>query len=248
MGSKLLDFFHQADEIGGLPAKIRLAVLSKNSSSKAKSMEDSIENIQNMQESFDTMSKEFDKANINSVPKATRKVTNEDTVKNLRKYISAFSDMFLFQAEEHNLKTSAQQITVKIAESIEVNRASIWLYNEDKSGVVCLNLYEQDKKVHSEGAVLTKEVFPKYFKMLENNMTLAADDAHTHPGTAEFSEVYLTPLGITSMLDVPIFVKGKMAGLICHEHTGPKRKWTSDEENFAYLMSSILGNILEHRK
>jgi hypothetical protein len=248
MGNKLLSFFDKADELGGLPAKIRLAVLCKNSSSKAKSMEDSIENIQNMRKSFGIMSQEFDKANINSVSKATSKATPEDTIKSLRKYISAFSDMFLFQAEDHNLKTSAQQITVKIAESIDVNRASIWLYNEDKSGVVCLNLYEQDKKMHSEGAILTKVAFPKYFKVLGSNMTLAADDAHTHSGTAEFSEVYLKPLGITSMLDVPIFVKGEMAGLICHEHTGPKRKWTSDEENFAYLMSSILGNILEHRK
>ncbi|CAA6829034.1 MAG: GAF domain-containing protein [uncultured Aureispira sp.] len=243
MGDRLLDFYHKADKVGGLPAKIRLAVLSKSSSSKAKSMEDSAYNIQNMQKSFDIINREFNEASTSSVSNTTTK----DTVDSLRKYISAFSDMFLFQAEDHNLKTSAQQITVKIAESINVNRASIWLYNEDRSGVVCLNLYQQDKKTHSEGAILTKVAFPKYFKILESNRTLAADDAHTHYGTAEFSEVYLTPLGITSMLDVPIFAKGKMVGLICHEHTGPKRKWNSDEENFAYLMSSILGKILEHR-
>lgn len=248
MGDKLLGFFDKAQQVGGLPAKIRLAILSRNSSSKAKSMEDSVANIQHMQKSFDVLCKEFDKASGNAVPQMSTKTNTEDTVKKLRNYISAFSDMFMFQAEDHKLKTSAEQITVKIAETINVNRASIWLYNEDKSGVVCLNLYEKDKNLHSEGAILTKLVFPKYFKMLESNMTLAADDAHTHPGTAEFSEVYLTPLGITSMLDIPIFVKGKMAGLICHEHTGPKRKWTSDEENFAYLTSSILGSILEHRK
>ncbi len=243
MGNKLLDFFDKADKVGGLPAKIRLAVLSKSSSSNAKSMEDSIENIRNMQNSFDIVSKEFEKKEGNSLSKATTK----DTINSLRKYISAFSDMFLFQAEDHNLKTSAQQITVKIAESINVNRASIWLYNEDKSGVVCLNLYQQDKKTHSEGAILSKVDFPNYFKILETNRTLAADDAHTHFGTAEFSEVYLKPNGITSMLDVPIFAKGEMVGLICHEHTGPKREWNSDEENFAHLMSSILGNILKHR-
>jgi hypothetical protein len=248
MADKLSDFFTRAEKVGGLPAKIRLAMISKCSSSKAKSMEDSAESIQNMQKSFDIMSKEFEKESTGSMSKASPTTTAKDTVKNLRNYISAFSDMLLFQAEDHNLKTSAQQMTVKIAESINVNRASIWLYNEDKSGVVCLNLYEQDKKKHSEGTILTKLLYPKYFKILETNRTLAADDAHTHYGTAEFSEGYLTPLGITSMLDVPIFVHGKMAGLICHEHTGPMRKWNSDEENFAYLMSNILGNLLERRK
>jgi GAF domain-containing protein len=47
------------------------------------------------------------------------------------------------------------------------------------------------------------------------------------------------------MLDVPIFANGKMIGVVCHEHTGSKRKWTSDEENFAYLMGNIVGLALE---
>lgn len=243
MGLKLSNYFLKADNVGGLPAKIRLAVLFKSSSSKAKSMEDSVENIQQMQKSFDTLNEEFGRKNTNLLSKDT----NKDTIQSLRNYISAFSDMLSFQAENHNLKFSAEQITIKIAESINVNRASIWLYNEEKSGIVCLTLYEQDKKKHSSGAELAKVDFPKYFKVLESNMTLAAEDAHTHFGTAEFSEVYLKPNGINSMLDVPIFVKGEMAGLICHEHTGPKRKWNSDEENFAYLMGSILGYILEYK-
>lgn len=243
MGNTLSNYFYKADTLGGLPAKIRLAVLFKNSSAKAKSMEDSVENVQNMQKSFDILNEEFGKKDTTVLSKDPTK----DTIKSLRNYISAFSDILSFQAENHNLKFSAEQITIKIAESINVNRASIWLYNEEKSGIVCLTLYEQDKKRHSEGAALAKADFPKYFKVLEGNMTLAAEDAHTHPGTAEFSEVYLKPNGINSMLDVPIFVKGEMAGLICHEHTGPKRKWTSDEENFAYLMGSILGYVLEHR-
>lgn len=98
---------------------------------------------------------------------------------------------------------------------------------------------------HSKGVELKKSDFPNYFATIANSRTLSAEDAHTHSGTKEFSESYLTPLGINSMLDVPIFANGKMAGVVCHEHTGPKRKWTSDEENFAYLMGNLVGLSIE---
>jgi GAF domain-containing protein len=59
--------------------------------------------------------------------------------------------------------------------------------------------------------------------------------------------VYLQPLGISSMLDVPILHEQKMVGVICHEHVGPRRTWNSDEENFAYLMSNFVALALEKK-
>jgi GAF domain-containing protein len=47
------------------------------------------------------------------------------------------------------------------------------------------------------------------------------------------------------MLDVPIWVKHKMVGGVCHEHVGSLRVWNSDEESFAYLMASFVALALE---
>ncbi|MFK7797507.1 MAG: GAF domain-containing protein [Aureispira sp.] len=246
MGNKLLDYFNKADEIGGLPAKIRLAALSKSSSLQAKTMEDSLENIQSMQKSFEVLSQEFDKRNPVKAAKAID-YTARDTIKSLRGYIKAFSDVILAQSKQDTLELASQQITTVIAESIYVNRASVWFYNEDESGMVCINLYERNRELHSQGAILRKSDYPEYFKTLATNRTLVADDVRIHPGTIELVESYMIPHGITSMLDVPIFANGKMVGLICHEHTGPKRNWTSDEENFAYLMGNILSNSFKNR-
>jgi GAF domain-containing protein len=38
-----------------------------------------------------------------------------------------------------------------------------------------------------------------------------------------------------------------MVGIICHEHVGPIRNWTVDEENFAYLMSNIVAMAIESK-
>ena len=52
------------------------------------------------------------------------------------------------------------------------------------------------------------------------------------------SETYLKPLGIKSMLDVPIMHKNKMIGVICIESL-TTREWNGIEVNFAELLSSI---------
>ena len=55
---------------------------------------------------------------------------------------------------------------------------------------------------------------------LEVESCIDAIDAATDPRTAEFLESYSKPLGIVSMLDVPIRVNGCIIGVVCHEHTG----------------------------
>ena len=60
--------------------------------------------------------------------------------------------------------------------------------------------------ISSKGYCLRADDFPSYFVALNENRVINAGDAHTHPATHEFSESYLTPLHIESMLDVPIRV------------------------------------------
>src|SRR5262245_40106980 len=87
---------------------------------------------------------------------------------------------------------------------LEVERASIWLYTEDRQNVRCSELYERSLARHSSGLELTEKDFPRYFEALRSERTIAADDALQDSRTSEFSETYLKPLGITSMLDAPI--------------------------------------------
>ncbi|HAA26927.1 MAG TPA: hypothetical protein DCE56_03620, partial [Cyanobacteria bacterium UBA8553] len=43
----------------------------------------------------------------------------------------------------------------------------------------------------------------------------------------------MTPLGISSMLDAPIRLKGQTVGVVCLEHVGDSRYWTPEDQNFA---------------
>ena len=143
------------------------------------------------------------------------------------------------------LQEALDQITETAAEILSVARASVWRYTEDGSQIECMSLYRADTKAHESGLKLSRSDFPIYFEALVSERVLVADDAHTHGATAEFSEVYLTPLGIGAMLDAPIRVGGRMIGVICNEHVGPERPWTSVEVQLATSLADFIALAME---
>jgi len=140
---------------------------------------------------------------------------------------------------------SFRRITEAAAETLEVSRVSIWRYREDRSGIDCVDLYQLDAASHSSGTRLHAADYPAYFKGLLEMELIVADDAHTNPHTCEFSENYLTQLGITSMLDAPIHFGNSVPYIICHEHVGPPRQWTADEKTFAIAIANLVSLALE---
>lgn len=136
--------------------------------------------------------------------------------------------------------SALQRISEVDAGTLGVDRVSFWRLNEDRTAVRCVELYELSANRHSSGQELIAGKYPAYFRALPQFDVLAADDAHRDPRTSEFSESYLTPLGITSMMDVPVSLNGVLVGVLCHEHVGPARQWTPDEQAFALAMASLV--------
>ncbi|MFB2934101.1 PAS domain S-box protein [Aerosakkonemataceae cyanobacterium BLCC-F154] len=144
-----------------------------------------------------------------------------------------------------DLVVAIQAITETAAKTLELERASVWLYKPEKLGIICLDLYERSSDRHSSGIELLSVDYPNYFEALQTERIIAAHDANTDPRTSEFSVNYLTPLGITSMLDAPIRLSGQMIGVICHEHIGNARFWTIEEENFAASLADFVALAME---
>ena len=143
------------------------------------------------------------------------------------------------------LNDSLRLITELAAQTLDISRASIWFYNDKRTKIRCVDLFEKDQGQHSSGIELTAADFPAYFKALAEERVIAIADAATDPRTREFDANYLQPLGIHLMLDAPIRGSGRMVGIICHEHTGPRRAWQPDEQSFAGSMADLVALSLE---
>jgi PAS domain S-box-containing protein len=74
---------------------------------------------------------------------------------------------------------------------------------------------------------------------------LATADAVSDPATHEFAADYLLPLGIASMLDIPVWRRGEMVGVVCHEHVGSRREWSIEEQDFAASVADLVSLALE---
>ena len=136
-------------------------------------------------------------------------------------------------------------VTQRAAETLNVDRVSIFLLSKNNKEIICRNLYEKKDEKWSSGLIFERELYPNYFSAIEKNIVVVADDAHTNIATAEFSKSHLSPLGIGAMLHAPIRQQGHVVGVICCEHVGGKRQWRSDEQSFVLGLADLISLNIE---
>ncbi|MDY3560553.1 PAS domain S-box protein [Gemmata sp. JC673] len=132
------------------------------------------------------------------------------------------------------------RVTEETARTLAVARVSVWRYTADRRAIRCADLYEAGAGRHTAGTELPAEVYPAYFRALEECDVIPTDDAAADPRTREFVASYLTPLGIGSLLDVTLRPFGRPEGVLCCEHVGPPRHWEADERVFAMAVGNLV--------
>jgi PAS domain S-box-containing protein len=169
-----------------------------------------------------------------------------DSERRLRQQSEALANLAQHKAlSQGNLQIAVHAITEVAAQSLDVERVGVWLYEGDRTQLRCIDLYEQSNHRHTANEILTAANYPTYFSELNAARVIAADDAQTDSRVREFLIPYFQPFGITSTLDAPIRVGGKIVGIVAHEHVGSLRQWTLTEQNFAGSIADFVALALE---
>lgn len=137
-----------------------------------------------------------------------------------------------------NLDTIIDYILKEAATVTKTNRVSFWKYYKDL--ITCKNLFSLDNQNLSDKNILDKESYPIYFETLKNKAIINAPDVFNKLETSEFQRLYFTKNHIKSMLDVPIFLSGQLAGVVCFESTDEKRDWDNEDINYARTISDVI--------
>ncbi len=144
-----------------------------------------------------------------------------------------------------NLQSSLNKIIEITSETLNISRVSIWLYNKEKTAIDCIALYRSKDKNFSAGLHLEAKNYTSYFKALDSGNAIVVNDAQYHKITHDFTENYLKPLNIKSMLDVPIKRGGKTIGVICSEQVDTIKEWSRYEINFSKSIAKSISLLLE---
>jgi PAS domain S-box-containing protein len=128
----------------------------------------------------------------------------------------------------------------------QTNRVSFWKYNKDS--ISQKNTFSTDVECLGKKKKLKKKLYPIYFETLQNNAIINAPDVFNTLETSEFEDLYFTQHRTKSILDVPIFSNGQLAGVVCFENTNQKRVWDNEDINYAKTTSDIISLAISSQK
>lgn len=147
-----------------------------------------------------------------------------------------------------NTDTSIRELTELAAETLDVSQVSFWLFNKKHSAMECKDLYSQADNSHSQGIILKRKDFPRYFKLLNEQTILVVNDVKHDERTSEFKNTFLEALNIDSLLCIPIMQNREFLGIICHEACNGIRNWNVQEQEFAMTLANNIALSLEIKK
>lgn len=146
------------------------------------------------------------------------------------------------------LSAALAEITEAAAETLGCRRVNVWLFDESANVLECIEHFDRGSNEHEMGFQLTADECPNYFAAVAQERTIAADNASEDPRTCEFAKEYIPKHGISSMLDASIHLHGELVGVVCHEHVGPPRHWTAEEQNFSGSVADFVALALDADK
>ena len=160
----------------------------------------------------------------------------------------AYQDVTLRLAQarvtgDRQLRDVLREVTEVAAAALRVNRVSVWFFFDERRSIRCDYLHEPQRGVEYEGTILHASDFPVYFNVLESSRVVRFVDHEGDPMSEELRHSYLAPLGITAMLDAPIYEGGDVVGIVCHEYVGSPRQWTDADSEFAASVGDIVARL-----
>lgn len=146
------------------------------------------------------------------------------------------------------LNTFIEHIALIASTFLDVDRVSIWFFDDDHQNMTCQVLYQAHTDQITSGMQLNAKTYPVYFAALQKNQIIVAHNAFTEPIFHEFKDDYLKALDIQALLDAPIRAGGDLIGIICIEHTGTARVWTIEEQRFLVSMAGLVEQAISNHK
>ena len=124
-----------------------------------------------------------------------------------------------------------------------IDRISYWSYNNE--GLHCESIYYFQIDRFEKNFFIEKDKYPIYYNSLENGLQIVASNVYNNTLTQELCLDYFPKYNIKSLLDTPIFINGKIIGILCFEKVEKNVEWDNEDINFARSLSDLIAIAIE---
>lgn len=162
---------------------------------------------------------------------------------------SHFEELSKLQVNESDtLDDVLTRLGEKLCICLHVERVNVWIFRHNPARIECIGDYDHNHKQFFKGEILKEEQIPTYFSHLKSDKTIKIKNVYESKISAELKDSYCVDHHIFSIMDIPVRIEGKLAGVLCFEDCKKERVWTDDEENFALAVSQIVSLSIENQK
>lgn len=164
---------------------------------------------------------------------------------NLSKYLEKLNLVLISQSQNRffydgNLIEGAKSLTKEVSEVSEIDRTSIWLYDDDLCKLECQQLYINSSNTWHTGIEVKVSDYPELFTLINTGHNIIVNDLDksTDPNINTVIQDYYIKLGIKAILIVPVIYAGTTVGILSNSDFKP-RVWTENEITFMQLIASL---------
>ncbi len=144
-----------------------------------------------------------------------------------------------------DLAASLAEINEVAVRGVQVSRCGVWLFDDTRSWISLVDLYDARTGKHSSGTKLLVSESREYFDALHRKRMLVVPDVRADARTASLLESYFGPENIGATIDVGLQLRGELKGCLCLEYAGGPYRWHPGEESFAAALADLVSLALE---
>jgi len=134
------------------------------------------------------------------------------------------------------------------AHALNTHRVGLWRTTEEAKVLTSVAFYDTSTKMHAVQGDFDVSNRTQYVNILKSERLLVIGDIREPNPLSDLVDEYGP--NICSLLDAPIRIGGKLAGVVCIEQDRceefpEKREWTIEEQNFASSLADFMAVAIE---
>lgn len=134
-------------------------------------------------------------------------------------------------------------ILMVVSTNCGINRVSYWSFARES--LHCENIYYLNSNRFEKDFVIRTDEYPKYFETIKKGFQIVASDVFNAPTTEDLCHEYFQEFNIKSLLDTPIFINGKIIGILSFEIIDNAVEWDNEDMNFSRSIADLIAIAIE---
>ncbi len=139
-----------------------------------------------------------------------------------------------------DMGTTLRTISKALAHGMEIDTAGIWLIDEQRKQFALAETYDRQTDTYRAGRITHPFARGLLERSLDGHRTvLAVENCAKHSATAPHNDTFFAPLGVKSLLTVPLIVEGRMIGLTFCTTLTKHCRWSSEHVSFITSITNL---------